>query len=69
MKVLVAGANGFVGINITRYLLERGHNVVMTFRNRLTEENEKIIEPYKDKVEMETGDLLDGSLYEKAGSV
>ena len=37
MKVLVAGANGFVGINITRYLLERGHNVVMTFRNRLTE--------------------------------
>ena len=65
MKVLVAGANGFVGINITRYLLERGHNVVMTFRNRLTEENEKIIEPYKDKVEMETGDLLDGSLYEK----
>ena len=65
MRVLVAGANGFVGVNITRYLLERGHNVVMTFRNQLTEENAKMLQPYQNRIETVTGDLLDPELFEK----
>ncbi len=65
MKVLVAGANGFVGINQTLYLLKKGHEVVMTFRNQLTADNERLIRPYMDRVEMVTGDLLDPELYRK----
>ncbi len=65
MKILVAGANGFVGINQTLYLLKEGHEVVMTFRDKLTEDNEKLIQPYKDRVEMVVGDLLDADLYKK----
>jgi len=34
MKALVLGGTGFAGMNITRALVARGHDVVATRRNR-----------------------------------
>lgn len=33
MKIAVTGANGFVGSNLTRYLMKQGHNVTALVRN------------------------------------
>lgn len=65
MQILVAGANGFIGINQTLYLLEKGHDVIMTCRNGLTEENQKLVAPYGDRVVCVPGDLLDEALYKE----
>jgi len=65
MKVLVAGANGFIGMNLTLCLLERGHEVLMSFRDELTEENHAALKPYGDRVQYHKGDLLEKSTFEE----
>ena len=52
-KVLVAGGAGFIGSNLTKYLLEKGHEVVV-FDN-LDWGNEKAVDP---RATLVVGDLL-----------
>lgn len=65
MKVLVAGANGFIGINMVKLLLEKGHEVIMTYRRNLTDANRELIRPYRDQVTEVVGDLMDPELFRK----
>jgi nucleoside-diphosphate-sugar epimerase len=65
LKVLVAGANGFIGMNLTLCLLNRGHEVIMSFRDELTGENRSALAPYGGRVRLEKGDLLNRITLEK----
>jgi uncharacterized protein YbjT (DUF2867 family) len=55
MKVLLAGANGYIGTRLIPVLLQKGHSVVCLVRDkrRFHEQND-----YSDKVTLLTGDLL-----------
>ncbi|OOQ58237.1 SDR family oxidoreductase [Mucilaginibacter pedocola] len=55
MKVLLAGANGYIGTRLIPVLLEAGHTVVCLVRDkrRFHEQSD-----YSDKVTLITGDLL-----------
>jgi uncharacterized protein YbjT (DUF2867 family) len=55
MKVLIAGANGYIGTRLIPILLEKGHNVVCLVRDkrRFHEQSD-----YSDKVTLLQGDLL-----------
>lgn len=55
MKVLLAGANGYIGTRLIPVLLEKGHNVVCLVRDkrRFHEQND-----YSNRVTLLTGDLL-----------
>ncbi|MGY4539931.1 uncharacterized protein YbjT (DUF2867 family) [Mucilaginibacter sp. UYNi724] len=55
MKVLLAGANGYIGTRLIPVLLEKGHTVVCLVRDkrRFHEQND-----YSDRVTLLTGDLL-----------
>lgn len=55
MKILLAGANGYIGTRLIPVLLEAGHNVVCLVRDkrRFHEQND-----YSDRVKLLTGDLL-----------
>src|ERR1700754_2029753 len=55
MKVLIAGANGYIGTRLIPILLEKGHTVVCLVRDkRRFHENSD----YSDKVTLLKGDLL-----------
>ncbi|MBD1393071.1 SDR family oxidoreductase [Mucilaginibacter glaciei] len=55
MKILLAGANGYIGTRLIPVLLQAGHNVVCLVRDkrRFHEQSD-----YTDKVTLLTGDLL-----------
>jgi uncharacterized protein YbjT (DUF2867 family) len=55
MKVLLAGANGYIGTRLISVLLEKGHTVVCMVRDkrRFHEQND-----YSDRVTLLTADLL-----------
>lgn len=55
MKVLLAGANGYIGTRLIPVLLEQGHTVVCLVRDkrRFHEQSD-----YSDRVTLVTGDLL-----------
>jgi uncharacterized protein YbjT (DUF2867 family) len=55
MKVLLAGANGYIGTRLIPILLEKGHNVVCMVRDkrRFHEQSD-----YSDRVTLLTADLL-----------
>ncbi|MEB0249551.1 DUF2867 domain-containing protein, partial [Mucilaginibacter sp. 5B2] len=55
MKVLLAGANGYIGTRLIPVLLEKGHTVVCLVRDkrRFHEQND-----YSERVTLLTGDLL-----------
>lgn len=56
MKILLAGANGYIGTRLIPVLLEQGHNVVCLVRDkRRFHENSD----YSDHVTLLTGDLLE----------
>lgn len=65
MNILVAGANGFIGMNLVLSLLRKGHHVVMSYRDDLTAVNEKVLAPYGDQVVFCKGDLLEKSTFDK----
>ncbi|CAN5317684.1 SDR family oxidoreductase [soil metagenome] len=55
MKILIAGANGYIGTRLIPVLLEKGHTIVCLVRDkRRFHENSD----YADKVTLLTGDLL-----------
>jgi nucleoside-diphosphate-sugar epimerase len=58
-RFLITGGAGFLGINLTRYLLERGHEV--TSLDLLPFDY-----PEKDRVRVVTGNICDRSTVEKA---
>jgi uncharacterized protein YbjT (DUF2867 family) len=55
MKILLTGANGYIGTRLLPVLLEHGHDVVCMVRDkrRFAEESD-----FGDKVRIITGDLL-----------
>jgi uncharacterized protein YbjT (DUF2867 family) len=55
MKILLTGANGYIGTRLIPILLEKGHEVVCLVRDkrRFHEQSD-----YNDKVQVITGDLL-----------
>ncbi|WP_428328753.1 SDR family oxidoreductase [Mucilaginibacter sp.] len=61
MKVLLAGANGYIGTRLIPVLLEKGHDVVCLVRDkRRFHENSD----YSNHVTLLTGDLLDANSIE-----
>lgn len=58
MQVLITGGSGFLGINLTRYLLERGHSVRSI-------DLEPFDYPEKDKIEWIIGDIREKDAVEK----
>ncbi|MBW4888377.1 SDR family oxidoreductase [Mucilaginibacter sp. HMF5004] len=58
MKVLIAGANGYVGTRLLPVLLEQGHDVVCLVRDK---RRFREMSDYGDKVTIITGDLLKDS--------
>lgn len=58
MQVLITGGSGFLGINLTRYLLERGHSVRSI-------DLEPFDYPEKDKIEWVIGDIREKDAVEK----
>jgi nucleoside-diphosphate-sugar epimerase len=59
MKVLVTGGAGFMGINLIRYMLDRGHEAVSL-------DIAPFDYPEADRVTVITGDIRDESLYDRA---
>lgn len=46
-KVYIAGITGFLGSNIARYLVEKGHDIIATYR---TESSRKHCKDFQDKI-------------------
>lgn len=59
MKVLVTGAGGFIGYNMCICLLEKGHDVVASYRTNIPEDVETLLRRYKNKLILSKGDLMD----------
>ena len=56
MKFFITGANGFIGSNLTKKLLEGGHTVrALIFKGT----DESPLEDFKDKIEKVYGDVTD----------
>lgn len=55
MKILLTGANGYIGLRLLPQLLELGHEVVCAVRNR---ERFKVIKELRDKVQVVEIDFL-----------
>ena len=54
-KVLVTGANGYIGVWVTKLLLERGYQVRGAVRNK--EKGEAFVKVIKEKVPQHVGNL------------
>lgn len=64
MKYLITGGAGFIGSNLTRYVLQKGHEVVV-LDNFSTGKRENLAE-IEDRITLIEGDLRDRSVVEKA---
>ena len=63
-KYLVTGGAGFIGCNLVRYILEKGHDVVVV-DNFSTGKRENVAD-FIDKVEFFEGDIRDRELMDRA---
>ncbi|MCE5328650.1 MAG: SDR family oxidoreductase [Planctomycetaceae bacterium] len=63
-KYLVTGGAGFIGCNLTRYLLARGHKVVV-LDSFITGKRENLTE-IADRIDLVEGDIRDRSAVDKA---
>jgi uncharacterized protein YbjT (DUF2867 family) len=61
MKVLLAGANGYIGTRLIPVLLEKGHHIVCLVRDKRRFHK---ISDYSKRVTLLTGDLLDENTME-----
>ena len=59
MAILVTGGAGFVGLNVVEALLARGDEVVVLDRGSLPEIAARILAPWRDRLEVIGGDVLD----------
>src|SRR5690554_2257970 len=63
-KYLVTGGAGFIGCNLTRYILEKGHEVVVL--DNLSTGKRENIAAIADKIEFVEGDIRDRGAVDKA---
>ena len=63
-KYLVTGGAGFIGCNLVRYILERGHDVVVV-DNFSTGKRQNVAD-FIDKVEFIEGDIRDRAVMDRA---
>ena len=68
MATLVTGGTGFVGSNIVRTLVERGHEVVCFDVAAADALVQRYLEPWRDRVSFVQGDILDIRDLERAAS-
>ena len=59
MRIVVTGATGFIGSNLARYLIDRGHAVVATGRAANPVETRRLAELEQAGVRVAAGSLLD----------
>jgi UDP-glucose 4-epimerase len=64
MKILVTGGAGFIGSNVVKLLLERGHEV--SILDNLSTGYKKNIAPFKELVHFISGDIRDAELVTKS---
>ncbi|MDR3109653.1 MAG: SDR family oxidoreductase [Planctomycetaceae bacterium] len=64
MKYLITGGAGFIGSNLARYVLDKGHDVVI-FDNFATGKRENLVD-IKDRITLIEADLRDAAAVEKA---
>ncbi|MDR2761678.1 MAG: SDR family NAD(P)-dependent oxidoreductase, partial [Planctomycetaceae bacterium] len=64
MKYLITGGAGFIGSNLARYILEKGHEVVV-LDNFATGKRENLTE-ILDRITLIEGDIRDKSVVESA---
>ena len=63
-KYLVTGGAGFIGCNLTRYILDRGHDVVV-LDNFATGKRQNLTD-ILDRIELIEGDIRDRSVVDRA---
>ncbi len=63
-KYLVTGGGGFIGSNLTRYILDKGHDVTV-LDNFATGKRENLTD-LADRIELIEGDIRDAECVEKA---
>jgi nucleoside-diphosphate-sugar epimerase len=59
MRVLVTGGTGFIGINVVRFLAERGDDVVVLYRSSPDQEAVGFLADVEDRVSLVRGDVED----------
>ncbi|WP_024513932.1 NAD(P)-dependent oxidoreductase [Bradyrhizobium sp. Tv2a-2] len=61
MRVVIFGGAGFVGLNIARLLLERGHGVTLFDRAELPPMARRVFAPHAERLRVLQGDVTDAA--------
>ncbi len=66
INVVLTGASGNVGIDVFREFLSRSSMINLRIFSRGSKKNKKLFRPYKDKIEIIWGDILDVKAVQRA---